>query len=236
MKYPVSFDKMLAECAAAGVPFAVASGRTLPSLWRIFEKWADRLIFFALDGALCTAGKVRIADHPIPPETVSLMLGSADDYTGIELCTGSKSCLLSNKPFLHESEQRRLGGEYARLEAPPDEPVYKIILFGRRGSEPGIPDGLHAVYKNETITELVRADVDKALAASELCGALGIPASKAAAFGDGENDRTLLRFAGIPVTIYGAKHDIFSLSHRHTENAAEYVRLLLRENDSAERK
>ena len=61
-----------------------------------------------------------------------------------------------------------------------------------------------------------------------MCGELGIDRADVMAFGDSGNDRTLLEFAGHPVTIYGSKHEIFALSDKHTKNVADYVRYMLK--------
>lgn len=229
--YPRDLDLAVSECAEGGIPFVIASGRTLPALRKIFTKNSARLIFFALDGAYISAGGVKLADFPIGECELKAVgdLAKTPDIVGAEFCTEENSCLLSENRELHESEFRRIPDEYLKINDISELPgrAYKIILFTKRGYHVDIP-GLHAVYRGETITELVRDGVDKAAAAEFLLGELGIDASEAAAFGDSENDRTLLEFAGIPVTIYGSKHGIFSLSTRHTANVAEYVRFLLK--------
>ena len=230
--YPRDLDLAICDCAALKIPFVIASGRTLPALERIFAKNADRLIFFALDGAYISAGGIPIADFPIGEDAVSEIgrLYETPDIIGAEFCTAHNSCLLSKNDDLHSSEARRIPDEYLRINDISEitDRVYKIILFTRRGYKAEI-SGLHAVYRGETITELVREGVDKAFAAKFLLDELKIAPSDAAAFGDSENDLTLLKLVGTPVTIYGAKHGVFAISTRHTANVAEYVRFLLRD-------
>ena len=54
------------------------------------------------------------------------------------------------------------------------------------------------------------------------------------AYGDSENDRELLSWVGTAVTIYGAKHEIFSITKYHTQNVAESVIRFLRDEDAAQ--
>ena len=227
--YPTDFGKAVAECAARNIPIAVASGRTLRALRKIFAKWADRLLFFAFDGAYISIGNQRLADFPIGIEALEAAKNLlSEGHAGIEFCTAERSYLMSESSMLCESEKRRLGDEYADFGDFDGSAVYKLIVFARQGGEIEIP-GLHAVYRGERVIEFVRERVDKASAAALICKELRIDPADLMAFGDSDNDRTLLKFAGQPVTIYGAKHEIFALSDKHTKNAAEYVRLKLKQ-------
>ena len=228
--YPRDFELMMTDCAAMSIPFVVASGRTLTQLMEIFARHADRLIFFSLDGAYISAGKKCLAAFPIDAGIIKAVKKRlSDDIIGIEFCAAERSYLLTDKKPLRESEAQRLGVEYS--DADSDEPVYKLIIFTKPGADIEIP-GLHAVYYGDKVKEFVRDGIDKASAASLLCGELGIDRADVMAFGDSGNDRTLLEFAGQPVTIYGSKHDVFALSDKHTKNVADYVRYKLKKETS----
>ncbi len=240
---PHSFSLMLDELTEKQIPFAVASGRTKSALDRLFAPWQGRILFFSLDGAYCTAGGVPLCAFPVDAEAVSAVieLCAHADILGAEFCSAETSYLLSDHETLHKAEQKRLKTEYRRISHAAEvarTPIYKIILFCARYRAPVVlPETLHAVYESDTILEYVRADVDKALAAKTVCDALHIDAASVLAFGDGENDRSLLEYAGMPVTIYGAKYPVFSLSNRHTRNVADFTRFLLKEEEmTAERK
>ncbi len=228
LKYPRDFERMLKETAERDVPFVVASGRTFESLKRIFSDFADRLIFCSFDGAYISAGSTPIADFPIDRASVDHALRlDPENVIGAELCTAKRSYLSSKSTSLHDLEKRRLGEEYAVFDSIP-ESVYKIIVFTKRGKSVDIP-GLHRVYQSDRVSEFVREGIDKSSAAKLLCTELSTDPSELIAFGDGENDRTLLELSGCPVTIYGAKHEIFALSERHTANVAEYARMLIKQ-------
>lgn len=61
---------------------------------------------------------------------------------------------------------------------------------------PLMPDGLHLSTSGSDFIEVSAPGADKGLALAELCGALGIPASEVAAFGDHTNDIGMLQWAG----------------------------------------
>lgn len=228
--YPRDLDLALIECSERSIPFVIASGRTLTQLRTIFGKNADRLIFFALDGAYISVGNICAAAFPVDTAIIKTIKKALPyGVTGIEFCAAEKSYLLTDSQELRGSEARRLGDEYADLCPDDDcaEPIYKLIVFTKPGADVSFP-GLHAVYYGDKVKEFVREGIDKAFAASFLCNELGIDRADVMAFGDSGNDRTLLKFAGQPVTIYGSKHEIFALSDKHTKNVAEYIRYKLK--------
>lgn len=226
--YQSDFGKMLCETAALGIPTVIASGRTLLSLKKIFSPYFEKLIFFSLDGAYISAGNVKIADHPIAVDVLEDIVKNSQSFRGIEFCTEDKSYLMSKSSFLHESEKARLADEYSFTEKIPNGKVYKVIIFTKQGERPNI-SGLNRVYENDRVCEFIRSGVDKSTAARLLCTELKIDPCDVMAFGDGENDRTLLNFSGQPVTVYGSKHDIFVLSDKHTANVAEYIRYSIKQ-------
>lgn len=57
-------------------------------------------------------------------------------------------------------------------------------------------DGVVAMYSNDAVLEVQRAGVSKATAIARLCERLGLSAAHVVAFGDSDNDRELLAWAG----------------------------------------
>ena len=242
---PHAFSRMMTMLASRGIPLAIASGRTYPALRRLFAPYAGCLLYFPLDGALAAAGGELLCSFPVGIAQIAdcLRLLSMPGVRGVEFCTQDHSYLYANDTALATSETSRLGTECVILHSPdkeetrplPGEPVYKIIVFTKRTSEPlPPPAGLRAVYQSNIVTELIREDVSKRRAAEIVCEALHISPEEILAYGDSENDRELLEYAGRAVTMYGAKHDLFSVTKYHTQNAAASVIRFLQDEDAAE--
>lgn len=240
-----AFSRMLTALGTKKIPMCIASGRTYPALQKIFAPYADQLLYLPLDGACAVADDTLLCGFPLDTASISNSLRLLCDsrVRGVELCAYKTSYLYAGDHALTESEQKRLGEELQILWSPdmpqakplPGEPIYKIILFTRRTAAPiDVPVGTRAVYQSEIVTELVREDVNKRRAAEVLCDALHIPPDDILAYGDSENDRELLLWAGKAVTMYGAKHDIFSITKYHTHNAAESVLRFLQDEDAAQ--
>ena len=235
---------MLTALGQHRIPMCIASGRTYPALRRLFAPHGDKLVYLPLDGACAVADDTLLCGFPIGISSIadSLHLLRDSRVRGVELCTYKTSYLFSKDRPLAASEQKRLGEELSVLWSPdtkavsqiPPEPIYKIIVFTYRSAHRiDAPCKTRAVYQSDIVTELVREDVNKRRAAELLCDALHISPDAVLAYGDSENDRELLAWAGTAVTVYGAKHDIFSMTHHHTHNVAESVLRFLRDEDAA---
>ena len=240
-----AFSRMLTALGSRNIPMCIASGRTYPALRRLFAPHEDKLLYLPLDGACVIADDTLLCGFPIGISSIadSLRLLCDSRVRGIELCAYKTSYLFTKDTALTCSEQKRLGNELSVLWSPdmaeaqplPNEPIYKIIVFTRRSSDPiSAPNGTRAVYQSDIVTELVREDVNKRRAAELVCDALKITPDEILAYGDSENDRELLSWAGTAVTMYGAKHEIFSITKYHTQNVAESVIRFLRDEDAAQ--
>ncbi|MBQ8577090.1 MAG: HAD family phosphatase [Clostridia bacterium] len=253
-----TFGRMLTALGTRSIPMVIASGRTYPELKSLFSPYENRLVFFALDGAVAIAGGQRLCAFPLSLAAVAdvLALLSVSGIRGAEFCTRDTVYLYARDEALAVSEEARLGDALRVLRyradkeasplpgeatAIPDEPVYKIVIYKKRGAEPFLlPTGTRAVYESPVVTELVRADVSKRRAAEVVCGALHTEPCNLLVYGDGENDRELLLWAaesgGRAVTVYGAKHELFSVTRYHTGNVADSVLYFLSEDDREAKK
>lgn len=228
----------------------IASGRSYPELKQLFAPFSGQLLFAPLDGAFAVAGETLLCGFPLDSESISNSMGllSHPAVTGVEFCTQTEAYLYTAAPFVHSSfakdtlirtEETRIGDALRPMPqgaALPTEPIYKIIVFKKRTAAAfSLPKGTRAVYDSPIVTELVRQDISKCSAVKVLCEALHLTPADLLVFGDSENDRTLLTYAanggGRAVTIYGAKHDVFTITPYHTQNVADSVLRFLSEED-----
>ena len=237
-----TFDRMIKELGRRGIPMVIASGRTYPELQRLFSPYEKHLVYIPLDGAIAVAKDTLLCGFPLGIAAVSdtLRLMDRADVRGAAFCTQNHTFLLTDDETLIRTEKTRLAESLTvyRPETdmrsaavlPSDEPIYKIILYTKRfvtAAPMPLPAQTRAVYRNDAVTELVRSDVSKRRAAEVLCEALHLSPDTLLVYGDGENDRELLTYAaeagGTAVTIYGAKHDLVSVTRYHTQNVAASV-------------
>ncbi len=241
---------MMQTLAKEKIPLAIASGRCYATLKPLFGTYADRILYFPLDGALAIAADTLLCSFPLDGNAIAdgLSLLGHSHVRGVELCAQNTSYLYANDPALVLSEEKRLGTTltvcYSRGVIPfsadtqAEEPIYKIIIFSApvgcsKKIDAAAIRGVRTVYRSDTVWELVRKDVSKRTAAEAVCRALHISPEEVLAFGDNENDRELLMFAGTAVTMYGAKHDLFSITPYHTHNVAEAVMYHIKKDNAA---
>ncbi len=112
-------------------------------------------------------------------------------------------------------EQIVVGDLAQFLNGQPADPV-KILLIGpderldefARAYDTG-GDGLPSVVRSEpAYLEIMPRGISKGGALIRLCDLLGIPASKAAAFGDGMNDLEMIQVAGLGVAMGNAHGEL----------------------------
>ncbi len=242
---------MLTVCARREIPFVIASGRTYKELQTLFAHNAAHLLFAPLDGALAIAGDTLLCAFPLPLSAIAdtLTLLPRPNIRGIAFCTMDEVFLYAKEESLGQTEQTRLGTQLCvlmqknggEIRPLPDVPIYKIVIYKKRGAYTPCetplrsPAELRAVYDTPTVLELVREDVSKRRTAEILGEALHISPADMLVYGDGENDRELLTYVkeagGRAVTVYGAKHDLFSITPYHTQNVADSVLRFLSDDD-----
>jgi HAD superfamily hydrolase (TIGR01484 family) len=85
-------------------------------------------------------------------------------------------------------------------------PEVRRIWQGRLNAATSTPDYL----------EFTSADSDKAGALSFLSARLGVRQDEVAAAGDGRNDASMLRWAGLGVAVEGSQPEVVAAAHSHT--------------------
>lgn len=120
---------------------------------------------------------------------------------GIELLLGSDPELMGAAPRIKASEYAGSDEVYKVLILEADE---RLNEFQRN-----LPEDLksrYTVFKSAShLLEFVHKDASKGRALAEVASSLGIPPSEVMAFGDEENDISMLEYAGMGVAMDNAK-------------------------------
>ncbi len=245
-----AFARMLRTLSPRGIPTVIASGRTHAELKRLFIPYEKNILYIPLDGSLAVAGETLLCGFPLQGESLTDIRSLLCDrgVRGILFCTKDAVWCASDDDALSKREDARLCGELRHLSFDrydpatpilPNEPIYKVCVYTKRGYKiTRKPHAVRATYESPCLTEYVREDVSKWSALQVLCEGLHISPADAIAYGDSGNDREMLTgvrdAGGRAVTIYGAIHDIFSITPYHTKNVAESVLFFLSEDDKKE--
>ena len=214
-----------------GVKLAIASGR--PSKGVV--PYADILELDKHDGFIMPFNGAKIVNYQtketVYENTLTMDVfhkayALAKEY-GVELITYKGDCILSetddNKYMLIEATINKM--DVIKVDCITDEldnPPVKCLLLGDGdylGSiESEIRDkigGKANVFRSEPFfLEVVPQGIDKAAAIDSLIAKLGIKQSETMAFGDGYNDISMIKYAGMGVAMSNGCEEIRNVADR----------------------
>ena len=210
---PESARKAIVEMRGLGVKTFLSTGRNGDSTRFLMETGLfDGEIL--INGQLCEMDGKCIYENPVDEADIDGVIACAEsgEFT-VGFLSGHESFVCRVNKFVEDA------CNYAGMAIPRVEPaalarkhpIYQIHCYG----EPGTEDRLLAHTKNLTAVRWSPnfADVypmgggkDKGMAA--FCEYLGITPAETIAFGDGENDISMIEFAGIGVAMGNASDKV----------------------------
>lgn len=202
---------------AQGIRFAVASGRVLSELMRLFSAVADSVIFVACDGALIFEGEKMIYDAPMQN------LAQFDQAQTVLLQGRYMTYVKGQSAFVREMKLHYHGHatEFESV-AEIDEPIYKAVVYDQGFTA----ENVNAVYGDMRLTEYTAEGIDKGSATQFLLKYFGIDKSDAAAFGDNTNDIPMLTAVAHSIAIRHAKHAVQKICKYTANNFAEAIQIV----------
>lgn len=212
-----------------GYKLFIASGRDLyiPSELSVLSPVLPYIDgFISANGQRCflTDGTV-ISYHPLPEE----------DFVPIrELCHENHIAILyyiGHESFITEWTKHVQGfSEHVNIPVPPIRPIdpgltepQKICIYITPEDEarllPGLKKHTYSTRTSEDLIDLIPLGVGKDSGIREICAFLGISVSETMAFGDGENDLSMLRQAGISIAMGNAGEALKAIADHVTETS-----------------
>ena len=183
--------------------------------------------FIGINGQRCTlADGTLISNHLMDPE----------DYRAVRKCCEENHLALlyylGENAYVTEMTQAVLDfSKYVGLPVPilrpmdPDQPTpCKICIYTTAADDNRLikPVLKHTISANNHnyISDLIPAEIGKDTGIRDICAHFGIDPQQTMAFGDGENDISMLRYAGIGVAM-GIAPDIVKASADYVTTPAE---------------
>ena len=206
---PASARAALMRLREKGVKLFIATGRNMDSIRFIMDEGLfDGAI--GMNGQLCRIGEECVFANPVSRE---------DLQAAVELAKSGEHTigfLMERSGFVNRADARVQGAcAYANMAVPPehdpeaafDEPVYQIHYYGGRGSENALIErtqGLLATRWSPLFADVYTVGGGKDVGIRAICEHLGIGQGETMAFGDGENDVSMIRYAHIGVAMGNA--------------------------------
>lgn len=218
--------QLLAQFKEKEIYFAVASGRGLLSLEKLFEEVRDEIIFIAENGSVVEFHGEDLYEATMPQQFYLQVFDKLMEspYINVNelLLTGKKGCYVLDT----------VDPAYLSFSAHYNENIQKvshfseitddIFKFTTNFSEETVADGEAWVNKNvngvKAMTtgyksiDIVLDYVDKGVAIVELAKKLDLEMDQVMAFGDNLNDLHMLQVAGYPIAPENARPEILEVA------------------------
>lgn len=214
------------RAVSQGIEVVLATSRPPRALWPILASLGlvSPALFVASQGALTGSysrdGVLRVLDRrPMPVHLARTVVASAGRLGVSVSWLAGEDWLVPAFDDLIREEARIVGCApvVADLPAQLAGPDKILVLAGPgRADLPdalALPEGLAAEVSTPTHVEITAAGVDKGVALARLCDRLGIPPAEMLAMGDGPNDLSMLRLAGVAVAPANAHPDVRAIAH-----------------------
>ena len=233
----------LLRAQAQGVKVILASGRPTPGLSRDAEKLSlneNNGLLLSFNGAhvLDAMSKETLFAQPLEITDAQAILEHLKKFeVKPMICRGDYMYVndvydnivhLSDKNLNIIEYEARICGfklcEVDDLAAFADFPIYKILTAGdpdylaKYHQEMYAPfkDHISAMFSDPFYFEFTNQGITKGNALAHVLPQLGIKSSELIAFGDGQNDATMLEYAGIGVAMANARDEVKAISDEVT--------------------
>lgn len=204
-----------------GIKLAVTSGRAVAGLWHLIEalqipEYGGYAIAFNGAKIIGAADKRLLHGEMLPPQLLPSVFQFADELR-LNAATYSDECYFVREPrekylkLVGKIEGMAVRARDFQME-PVDFPVPKVLLAGNPERiaqlEPVARErfgkSVNVSRSEPFLLEILPPKVDKAFALEKLLSILGYRREELLACGDGFNDVTMLRYAGLGVAMQNA--------------------------------
>lgn len=224
---PSVFFEAVEKLLAQKIPFIAASGRQYANLRRMLHPVADRIQYIAENGCLVIYGGKIIHKSVIPADTAMELTADMQLYPDARiLISGENTSYIVTDDTAYVDLLRNFYHNNVVIlrdytEIPED--IIKMSIYWEKGIPREPERSLHVKYDTRLqVTDGGNGWLDfngpgtgKGEALEILCRHMEIPVSHVAAFGDNENDLTMLKKAGVSYAVASARP--------HVQKEAGYV-------------
>ena len=217
---------LLVKFKEKGLYFAVASGRGILSLEKLFAEVRNEIIFIAENGSLVEFHGQDLYEATMNRDfylaTFEKLKESPYVNTGKLLLTGKKACYVLDSvdpTYLHFSAHYNENIAKVASLADIDDEIFKFttnftpetIAEGEAWVNEYVP-GVKAMTTGYESIDIVLDYVDKGVAIVELAKKLGLDMNQVMAFGDNLNDLHMMQVVGHPIAPENARPEILELA------------------------
>lgn len=229
---PESTVKALTEAKANGVEIFISTGRPYPLINNLGS--ISHLIdgYITTNGAYCFIGDTVVSCNPIPKTDVDCVIGKSKEIGFPCMVVGERSLTMFNtasNPQVVARVCRLLNVSDVVTELPIDEVLSQKILqltpFITEEQENSLFQSLQGIESGRwspDFSDFTAKNVNKAKGLDGIAAYRGFDISQTMAFGDGGNDLSIIKHAGVGVAMGNANEILLQ--------AADYITTSVDEN------
>ncbi|MBQ7421116.1 MAG: Cof-type HAD-IIB family hydrolase [Prevotella sp.] len=226
---PASTIFALTQAKANGHRVYIATGRPLPIITNLgaIEHLVDG--YMTTNGAYCFVGKKTVCMSPIEKKDVDYVLADAvrNDYACI-VSSETEFVVFNPKEYVDRIFRRQLAVEKLDLAKPVDHALSEKILqlspfFSEKHEQElmsRLPDCVSGRWHPE-FTDITSRLADKGIGLASIAKYEGFDLQHTIAFGDGGNDLSMIRRAGVGVAMGNALESVKSAADYTTTSVDE---------------
>lgn len=212
---PPSTVEALRQAKAGGIRIFISTGRPIPFIVNL--KPIENLIdgYITTNGAWCMVGATVVSRHSILPEDTDTILKACAAWGSPCIVVGTGHIgVVRHRPIVDKIFGADLGlrdFEFADPAIVLQEPILQITPFISSEQEARLMPTLKACTSGRwtpAFTDITHIDADKGKGLQAMARHLGLDISETMAFGDGGNDISIIRQAGIGVAMGNAGDDV----------------------------
>lgn len=202
---------MIRKLIGMGVYFVPASGRQYLNLQKLFTPVKDDIMYLCENGALVMYLNQVLVKRQFEDALAMRICHAVLKHPDCEVViSGERTCYLIPKKASFASYIRDGVGNHITLIDSPErieEPVIKVSYYTSPEQQASVTAYFEEVFREEACiivtsgnqwVDFAPEGTGKGAALKEIGRALGISSDEMAAFGDNENDRTMLEYVGHP--------------------------------------
>lgn len=215
-RIPQSTVEALRQAKAHGVKVYISTGRP-PMIITNLGQISDLIDgYITTNGARCFVGQDTVCLHPIQREDVNTVITDGEKKGYPVIVVGEKHLAICHiTPIVSEVFVKGLGVDSLDFSTTMADLAHEEILqltpFCTAEQEAELMPRLHHCTSGRwhpAFTDITSADADKGKGLHAMADYLGLDVSQTMAFGDGGNDLSIIREAGIGVAMGNAGNNV----------------------------
>lgn len=236
------FD-LVKQLTDRGVYFVPASGRQYPNLLRLFHKLDDSFLYLCENGALVMHHNRMMLKNLFEDSLAMEICHAVLEHPDCEvLISGERTSYLIPKHKSFVTYMRdEVGNNITLVERPEqiEEPIMKVSYYTSADKRDEATENFCAQFKDQCLivtsgnewVDFAPTGTSKGAALKRIGEKLSIKPEEMAAFGDNENDRTMLEFVGHPYIMENCNPTIRDIKGESCHQVEESLKMILSRMD-----